>query len=78
MDNQIICKGDGECLQQYDIQNNIQNDIQDNIQNKMQNLNEIEKFMYDVYLKNYKSKIQESICPLNNKKYIILNLNLII
>jgi len=48
----------------------------------MQNLNEIEKFMYAVYLKNYKSKIvldkktlfflqQESICPLSNKKYTI-------
>ena len=35
------------------------------------NINEIESFLYDIYIKNYKNKLKISKCDLNNKKYII-------
>ena len=35
------------------------------------NITEIESFLYDTYIKNYKFKLKTSYCDLNKKKYVI-------
>jgi SET domain-containing protein len=37
----------------------------------MTTINEIEDFLNNMYKKNYKSRLEKSICPLNNKEFII-------
>jgi SET domain-containing protein len=43
------------------------------IKNKMGSLDviEVESFLYDMYIKHYKSKLKYQKCGLNNKKYVI-------
>jgi hypothetical protein len=72
--NQILCI---ECFKKnYYTDCNSDSETQDEAQVDWLNLNEIEKFMYDTYLLNYKSKQLSSTCSLNNKKYIIDKLKL--
>jgi hypothetical protein len=43
------------------------------IKNKMGSLDviEVESFLYDMYIKHYKSKLKYQKCGLNNKKYVV-------